>query len=202
RGTVCGAVGVTGLLGVIACCVLPRWRVSAYTGSTNELVIFDGLWMSCVKQDTKQHCKVHNSTLDLPFDLQAAGPLTIISCVLSVISLFILFFDANFITCEQNKDARPKITLAAVGLQMAGLLVIIPVSWVAHTTVRDSYNPKLLNVLKRELGVCIYIGWAAGVLMILTGVLLCCLSRPRSSCSGGTTSYYSNRASAANNDVI
>lgn len=30
---VCVALGVLGLIGVIVCCAVPRWKVSSFTGS-------------------------------------------------------------------------------------------------------------------------------------------------------------------------
>ncbi|XP_043957335.1 claudin-4-like [Gambusia affinis] len=190
---VCVAFGIMGLIGVIVCCTLPLWRVSAFIG--NNIVTAqesqEGLWMECVKQSTgQQQCKVYDSMLQLGSDLQAARAMTIISCMLSGLSLLILFCGADFTTCVQNEDAKPKISLvAAVGLMLAGLLVIIPVSWSAHNTVRNFHNQLVHESQKRELGASIYLGWAAGVLMLLAGGLLCCFSRPKSSSSGGTAKY-------------
>ncbi|XP_005810184.1 claudin-4-like [Xiphophorus maculatus] len=203
---VCVAFGVMGLIGVIVCCALPLWKVSAFIG--NNIVTAqesqEGLWMQCVKQSTgQQQCKVYDSLLQLGSDLQAARAMTIISCMLSGLSLLVLFCGADFTTCVQNEDVKPKISLmAAVGLMLAGLLVIIPVSWSAHNTVRDFHNQLVHESLKRELGGCIYIGWAAGVMMLLAGGLLCCFSRPKSSSSGGTAKYYSNSASATNKNYV
>ncbi|XP_007562285.1 claudin-3-like [Poecilia formosa] len=167
-------------------------------------VKYEGLWMNCVKQSTaQQQCKAYDSMQVLTSDLQAGRPMTVISCILCGLSLLVLLFGADFTTCVQNEEAKPKLSLmAAVGLLLAGLLVIIPVSWSAHNTVRDFHNPLVHDSLKRELGACIYIGWAAGVILILAGGLLCCFSRSRSSSSGGTATYYSNRASAAYDDVM
>ncbi|KAK5609134.1 hypothetical protein CRENBAI_015819 [Crenichthys baileyi] len=203
---VCVALGVMGLIGAIVCCALPLWKVSAFIGN-NILTAQDyqdGLWMQCVKQSTgQQQCKVYDSMLELSSDLQAARAMTIISCMLCGLSLLVLFCGADFTTCVQNEDAKPKLSLVAgVGLLLAGLLVIIPVSWSANITVRDFNNSLVPNSQKREMGACIYIGWAAGVLMILAGGLLCCFSRPKSGSSGGTAKYYSNSASAPNKNYV
>ncbi|MEQ2163252.1 hypothetical protein GOODEAATRI_028261 [Goodea atripinnis] len=169
---VCVALGVMGLIGAIVCCALPLWKVSAFIG---------------------------NNILTA----QAARAMTIISCMLCGLSLLVLFCGADFTTCVQNEDAKPKLSLVAgVGLLLAGLLVIIPVSWSANITVRDFNNPLFPNSQKREMGACIYIGWAAGVLLILAGGLLCCFSRPKSGSSGGTAKYYSNSASAPNKNYV
>uniref|UniRef100_A0A4W5Q058 Claudin n=1 Tax=Hucho hucho TaxID=62062 RepID=A0A4W5Q058_9TELE len=66
---------VSGWLGVMVACGLPMWRVAAYIGQNIVIsqVIWEGLWMNCSVQSTGQmHCKVHDSMLGLPVDLQAA----------------------------------------------------------------------------------------------------------------------------------
>uniref|UniRef100_A0A3Q2E2I5 Claudin n=1 Tax=Cyprinodon variegatus TaxID=28743 RepID=A0A3Q2E2I5_CYPVA len=190
---VCVGLGIIGLIGAIVSCALPLWKVSAFIGQ-NIIVAQEqqeGLWMICVTQSTgQQQCKAYDSILALPSDLQAARAMVIIACIFCGLSLLILFFGADFTTCVQNEDAKPKICLVAgVGLLLGGLLVIIPVRWCAHFTIR-------------ELGACIYIGWAAGVLMIMAGGLLCCFSRPKSSSSGGTAKYYSSSASAPGKNYV
>lgn len=154
--------------------------------------------MSCVYQSTgQQQCKAYDSILILSSDLQAARAMTIICCMLAAISLLVLFAGAEFTTCVENEDAKPKICLmAGVGMILAGLLLIIPVSWTANNVVRDFNDPLGNPTNRRELGPCIFIGWAGGVLLLLAGGLLCCFSRPQSSGSGGTAKYYSNSASA------
>ncbi|XP_044036998.1 claudin i [Siniperca chuatsi] len=203
---VCVALGVFGLVGAIICCAVPRWKVSSFTGSNivTAQSAQDGLWMTCVVQSTgQQQCKNYESLLELASDLQAARAMTIISCMLSSLSLLILFCGADFTTCVENEGAKPKISLVAgIGLLLAGLLVIIPVSWSAHNVVQDFNNPLIPSSQKKELGACIFVGWGAGVLLFLAGGLLCCFSRPKSGSSGGTAKYYSNSASAPNKNYV
>lgn len=202
---VCVALGVFGLIGAIVCCAVPRWKVTSFTGSNivTAQTTQEGLWMNCVVQSTgQQQCKTYDSLLVLSSDLQAARAMIIIACLLTSLSLLILFAGADFTTCIENEDAKPKISLVAgIGLLVAGLLVIILVSWSAHITVRDFNNPLIAAAQKRELGACIFVGWAASVLLLLGGGLLCCFSRPRSGGSGGTAKYYSNSASTGKNYV-
>ncbi|XP_053194520.1 claudin i [Scomber japonicus] len=203
---VCVALGVLGLIGTIVCCVVPRWKVSSFTGSNivTAQSSQEGLWMECVVQSTgQQQCKSYDSLLVLASDLQAARAMTIISCLLSILSVLILFCGADFTTCVENEDAKPKISLAAgVGLLLAGLLVIIPVSWSANIVVREFNNQLIPASQKRELGASIFVGWGAGVLLLLGGGLLCCFSRPKSGGSGGTAKYYSNSATAPNKNYV
>uniref|UniRef100_A0A4W6CJN4 Claudin n=1 Tax=Lates calcarifer TaxID=8187 RepID=A0A4W6CJN4_LATCA len=173
----CFTFGVLGMLGIMMCCVVPRWKVSSFTESNivTAQSSQEGLWMNCVVQSTgQQQCKNYDSLLVLPSDLKAARTMTIIASIVSCLSLLILFT-----TCVQNEDAKPKISLVAgVGL------------WSAHIVVRDFNNPLVSQTQKKELGACIFIGWAAGVLLLLGGGLLCCFSRPNSGSSGGTSTTF------------
>ncbi|XP_033501301.1 claudin i [Epinephelus lanceolatus] len=202
---VCVALGVLGLIGAIVCCAVPRWKVSSFVGSNivTAQSAQEGLWMNCVVQSTgQQQCKNFDSLLVLPSDLQAARALTIICCLLCCLSVLILFCGADFTTCIENEDAKPKISLVAgVGMLLAGLLLIIAVSWSAHTIVQDFNNPLIALTQKKEIGACIFIGWGAGALLLLGGGLLCCFSRPGSGSSGGTVKYYGNNAGANKNYV-
>ncbi|KAJ0058254.1 hypothetical protein NL108_012392 [Boleophthalmus pectinirostris] len=202
---VCVALGVLGLIGVIVCCAIPRWNMSSFVGSNivTAQTTYKGLWMECVMQSTgQQQCKSYDSLLVLPSDLQAARAMTIISAMVSTLSLLILFCGADFTTCIENEDAKPKISLVAgIGMIIAGLLVIIPASWSAHTVVREFNNPMITASAKMELGPCIFIGWGAGVLLLIAGGLLCCFSRPSSS-SGGTAKYYSNSSPSAPKNYV
>uniref|UniRef100_A0A8C2D4B6 Claudin n=1 Tax=Cyprinus carpio TaxID=7962 RepID=A0A8C2D4B6_CYPCA len=192
---VCTALGILGLIAAVVTIAIPRWKISAFIGQNiiTAQVQEEGLWMECVVQSTgQQQCKSYDSLLILSSDLQAARAMTIISCMLTVLSLLTL--------CA---EVKPKVSLvSAIGLLIAGLLLIIPVSWAAHNVVRDFNNPLVAQAQKRELGACIFVGWGGGVLLLLAGGLLCCFSRPRSGGSSGTAKYYSNSASAPSKNYV
>ncbi|XP_007251085.2 claudin i [Astyanax mexicanus] len=203
---VCVGLGVLGLIAGIVTCVLPNWKVSSFTGQNiiTAQVQQEGLWMECVVQSTgQQQCKAYESLLILGSDLQAARAMTIICCMLTAIALLALFAGADFTTCIENEDAKPKVCLVAgVAMIIAGLLLIIPVSWTANNVIKNFNNPLVPAASRRELGPCIFIGWAGGILLLLAGGLLCCFSRPRSGSSGGTAKYYSNSASAPSKNYV
>ncbi|KAJ3600354.1 hypothetical protein NHX12_031339 [Muraenolepis orangiensis] len=185
---VCVALGLLGLVGAIVCCAVPRWKVTSFTG--NNIVT--------AQSTGQQQCKKYDSLLVLAADLQTARAMIIISCMLCSLGLLVLFAGADFTTCVEDEDTKAKISLVAgVGLMVGGLLVIIPVSWSAHNIVRDFNDPRVMR--KLEMGMCIFLGWAAGVLLILAGGLLCCCSRVNKGGSGGTAKYYSNSAPPASN---
>uniref|UniRef100_A0A3B3BSU2 Claudin n=1 Tax=Oryzias melastigma TaxID=30732 RepID=A0A3B3BSU2_ORYME len=96
------ALAVFGWLGNIFICMLPMWKVSAFIGNNIVVAqtIWEGLWMSCVVQSTGQmQCKVYDSLLSLPPDLQAARAMVVIAILLS---LFGLLTTAVCETCGTN----------------------------------------------------------------------------------------------------
>ncbi|TRY87756.1 hypothetical protein DNTS_015681 [Danionella cerebrum] len=198
---VCMALAILGLIATIVTIAVPRWRISAFIGNNiiTAQVQEEGLWMECVVQSTgQQQCKSYESLLILGSDIQAARAMTIISSMLIVLSLLILCAGADFTTCIENEEVKPKVSLVSgIGLILAGLLLIIPVSWSANNIIRDFNNPLVAEAKKRELGACIFVGWGGGVLLLIAGGLLCCFSRPRSGGPSGTAKYYSNSAAAS-----
>lgn len=172
-----------------------------FTFQLSQQSINEGIWMECVSQSTgQQQCKKYDSMLVLSSDLQAARALTIICGLILVLALLVLLAGSDFTTCVQNEDAKPKMCLVAgIMILVSGILLLIPVSWSAHNTIRSFNDPLVPPAQKRELGASIFIGWAGGILLLLAGGLLCCFSRPSGgSSSGGTAKYYSNGASAPN----
>ncbi|XP_017161575.1 claudin-4-like [Poecilia reticulata] len=175
-------LGAVGMIGVTICCSLPEW----FVGHVSDMEFHRGLWKTCVTYRTSPHvCGTIPNTM-ISSEIHAWRAMTVISCLLCGLSLLLLIFGSDFTQCVQNQDTKPKmIKAAAVGLILAGLLVIIPVSWVTHI-FRNAREGMMV-------GASIYIGFIAGVMMMLTGVLLCCLIRSGSSSSGGTVSFSSNR---------
>lgn len=184
-------LAVAGWLGVMVACGLPMWRVAAYIGQNIVIsqVIWEGLWMNCSVQSTGQmHCRVHESMLGLPVDLQAARALVIVSMVLCIVGIILSVAGAKCTNCSQDVSSKPRLVVAAgVTFMVAGLLLLVAVSWTAHAIVLGFYDPLLEETGKREFGNALYFGWAASCLLVLGGALLCC-SCPRRSAtapSGG-----------------
>ncbi|XP_035648025.2 claudin-4 [Oncorhynchus keta] len=169
---------VSGWLGVMVACGLPMWRIAAYIGQNIVIsqVIWEGLWMNCSVQSTGQmHCKVHDSMLGLPVDLQAARALVIVSMVLCIMGIGLSVAGAKCTNCSSDTGSKPRMVLGAgVTFIVAGLLLLTAVSWTANTIVLDFYDPMMEETGKREFGNSLYFGWAASCLLLLGGALLCC----------------------------
>ncbi|XP_056141077.1 claudin-3-like isoform X1 [Lampris incognitus] len=201
------ALGFIGFVIAIVVCALPMWKVSAFIGPNiiTAQVIWEGLWMNCVTQSTGQmQCKVYDSLLALPQELQASRAMTIISIILGVLGVMISIVGAKCTNCIEDEASKAKVMIiAGIFFLLAGLLVLIPVSWTASIIIRDFYNPILNSSQRRELGASLYIGWGAAALLLIGGAMLCsscppkekrykpprmAYSAPRST-SGGTGGY-------------
>ncbi|KAG6921239.1 claudin-6, partial [Chelydra serpentina] len=189
------ALSVVGWLAAIIACALPMWKVTAFIGNNivTAQTIWEGLWMSCVVQSTGQmQCKVYDSMLALPQDLQAARALMVVSVLLAVLALLVSVVGAKCTNCVEDEGAKARIMIVSGAVfVVAGVLCLIPVSWSANTVIRDFYNPLVLENQKRELGPALYIGWAAAALLALGGGLLCC------SCPEKGTRYSARYTAAA-----
>ncbi|KAK7878752.1 hypothetical protein WMY93_030912 [Mugilogobius chulae] len=176
-------LAIIGFLGSIIICALPTWKVTAFIGANivTSQVIWEGLWMNCVTQSTGQmQCKVYDSLLELPQDLQAARAMIVIAVIIGIFGVLLGVVGGkctNFVDDERDKS-KVALTSGIVFL-IAGLMVMIPVCWTANTIIRDFYNPVLMSAQKRELGASLYIGWGAAGLLFLGGGLLCSSCPPK-----------------------
>uniref|UniRef100_A0A3B4AIL0 Claudin n=1 Tax=Periophthalmus magnuspinnatus TaxID=409849 RepID=A0A3B4AIL0_9GOBI len=123
---------------------------------------WEGLWMNCFKQIDRMQCKVYDSLLILPVELQASRGLMCASIVLAVIAFIITISGSEVTSCCIDHLEAKTTTLATGGVffLLACLTTLIPVCWVAHTVIRDFNNPILMDAQRRELGAALYVGWA------------------------------------------
>ncbi|XP_061733483.1 claudin-4-like [Nerophis ophidion] len=147
---------IIGWIGTIVVCALPQWKVTAFVGSNIVTAqrMWEGIWMSCVIQSTGQmQCKVYDSMLNLPQDLQAARALIIIAIMLGVLGVLLCLAGGKCTNCVKDERSKAKICVASgVVFILAGVLCLIPVCWTANTIIRDFYNPLTTGSQKRELG--------------------------------------------------
>lgn len=177
------ALGVIGFIISIVTTALPLWKVTAFIGPNiiTAQTIWEGLWMSCVTQSTGQmQCKVYDSVLALSQERQASRAMMIISVLLGVLGVMISIVGAKCTNCIQDEGSKAKVMIiAGIFFILAGILVLIPVSWTAHVIIRDFYNPLVTNAQRRELGASLYIGWGAAALLLIGGAMLCSSCPPK-----------------------
>ncbi|XP_027784812.1 claudin-8 [Marmota flaviventris] len=172
-------LGGVGMVGTVAVTIMPQWRVSAFIGS--NIVVFEnlweGLWMNCMRHaNIRMQCKVYDSLLALSPDLQASRGLMCAASVLSFLAFMTAILGMKCTRCTgDNENMKSRILLTSgIIFIVTGMLVLIPVSWVANSIIRDFYNPIVDAAQKRELGEALYIGWTTALVLIAGGALFCC----------------------------
>ncbi|XP_004481790.2 claudin-22 [Dasypus novemcinctus] len=161
---------------------LPHWK--SLNLELNELETWTlGLWQACVVQeDVGRQCKAFDSFLALPVELRAARLLMLLASGLGLLGL--LAAGAG-LDCLRVAEARPglkgRLLLLGGGLLCAaGVAALAPVSWVAHCTVRAFWDESIPEIVPRwEFGEALFVGWSAGLALLLGGSLLGCAA-----CSG------------------
>ncbi|XP_067362801.1 claudin-8-like [Channa argus] len=175
--------GLFGLIGAAATTGLPMWKVTAFIGE-NIIVMetrWEGLWMNCYRQaNIRMQCKMYDSLLFLPPELQAARGLMCSSVALSGLGLFVALAGMQCTSCFQSNPRSKTLMLMVAGVMelMACICVFIPVSWTGNVIIRDFYNPLLINAQKRELGDALYIGWVTGAFLLASSMLFLCRHLP------------------------
>lgn len=178
------SLSMTGVAGTILICALPMWKVTAFIGTHLVVmqVFWEGLWMTCVSEYTGQmQCKLYDALLDLSPDLQAARGLICISLVLGCLAFLIFLLGARCTNCLGHPQIKARVVMSSGAIFcLAALTSIVPVSWTANSIIRDFHNPRVPEVMKRELGAAIYIGFVTSGLLFCGGAILCTSSPPHS----------------------
>uniref|UniRef100_A0A668V1T0 Claudin n=1 Tax=Oreochromis aureus TaxID=47969 RepID=A0A668V1T0_OREAU len=150
-------LAIIGFLGSIITCVLPMWRVTPFIRSkiVTAQAIHEGLWVSCVVQSTSQkQCKGYDSMLALPQELQASRALIIITILLGFFGILFGVVGYSCSNCMMDQRQNSNVTIASgVIIIIAGVLLLIPVTWTSHIINQNSYNP---SPQRRELGSSLY----------------------------------------------
>ncbi|XP_033952860.2 claudin-4-like [Pseudochaenichthys georgianus] len=148
------ALGIIGFVGTIIVCALPMWKVTAFIGANivTAQVIWEGLWMNCVTQSTGQmQCKIYDSLLALPQDLQAARALVVIAIIVSAFGVILGVVGGKCTNFVEDETSKAKVAIAAgIIFICAGVLILVPICWSANTIIRDFYNPLMTNAQRRE----------------------------------------------------
>ncbi|XP_061073623.1 claudin-17-like [Conger conger] len=170
-------LGFIGLIGAATVTGLPMWKVTAFIGAS--LIVmetqWDGLWMNCYMQmNIRMQCKVYDSQLILPPELQAARGLMCVSVLLTIAALLVAFCGTRRTNCFGDDARGKRITLGLGGglFLLACLTTLIPVCWTAHSIISNFYNPEVVDSQKHELGEALYLGWATAGVLLAAGAIL------------------------------
>ncbi|XP_061574790.1 putative claudin-24 [Cololabis saira] len=175
--------GVLVLVGALVCS-LATTLMSSWLTLSSELLpteIFTvGLWETCVVQELgMQGCRPYDGLLGLPPDIQLARILMCTALVGALLGLVLAIPGLNLVNCHRRprpEDQSFKRALRAAGALLslaAGVLVLVPVSYIAHLTVLRFFDETVPEMVPRwEFGDALFCGWTAAVLHLVAGALL------------------------------
>ncbi|KAJ8357335.1 hypothetical protein SKAU_G00201290 [Synaphobranchus kaupii] len=193
-----------GFIGLIASTAMPEWKASSYAGDNivTAQAMYEGLWMSCVSQSTGQvQCKVYDSLLQLPTEVQATRALMITAILLSFVSVLVAMVGMQCTTCLQHdKQQKDKAALAGgVLFIIAGVAALVATSWYGNRIAVHFYNPFTPTNSRYEFGKALFVGWGAAAFSILGGGFLCCNCMGASS---GQAQSYPKSSSRLGTDYV
>lgn len=169
-------IGIGGWFCSLAATIMPQW-LSLSTELSAMESYEQGLWESCVFHEViGTECRPYDTILGLDPTWMLARVLMCLSDATCLLGLLLAIPSMSQINCCKSEEGRQikrglKIA-AAVFLCIAGLLVLTPVSYVAHDVVMKFYDETAPHVLSRsEFGDALFIGWAGGLLNIVAGIL-------------------------------
>ncbi|XP_056122557.1 claudin-1 [Rhinichthys klamathensis goyatoka] len=168
-----------GLLGLIASTAMAEWKISSYAGDNiiTAQAMYEGLWQSCVSQSTGQlQCKVYDSLLQIPGEVQGTRALMILAAFLCGIGLLIAAVGMKCTTClSGNTEQKNKVAVAGgVLFVIAGVCALIATSWYGENIRRKFFDPFTPTNSRYEFGKALYVGWGASALTVIGGSMLCC----------------------------
>uniref|UniRef100_A0A8B9GNK9 Claudin n=1 Tax=Astyanax mexicanus TaxID=7994 RepID=A0A8B9GNK9_ASTMX len=175
------ALGLTGWIFAIVTSLLPMWKISDFTGANlvESLTVWEGIWMNCVVQSSGQkHCRVYDSVLALPSDLQAGRTTTLLSILTALLALTVSILGVKSTSYIQDETTKLRtVFISGVLLVIAGFLMLIPVSWTSSRIMQglDNYEDQKWST---ELGASLYTGFISSAMLITGGGFLSCSSRP------------------------
>ncbi|XP_076828078.1 claudin-1 [Brachyhypopomus gauderio] len=175
-----------GFIGLIISTTLTEWKMSSYAGDNiiTAQAVYEGLWQSCVYQSTGQlQCKIYDSLLQLPMEIQAARGFMVAGILLSGVAILVAMVGMKCTKClSEDKQTKNKVALTGgVIFIIAGICGFVATIWYGDNIRRQFFNPFTPTNARYEFGKALYIGWGSSALAIIGGSLLSCTCHGKSS---------------------
>ncbi|XP_055362056.1 putative claudin-24 [Betta splendens] len=169
-------VSIVAWLCTLSSTLMPSW-LNLNTDLLPIENFYVGLWGTCVIQDMGDgnECRLYDSMLDLPLDIMLARILMCVAVALGVLGLLLTIPGLHQVKCFHGQSGAKRGLRMAGGVLclLDGLLVLIPVSYIAHLTLIRFFDETLPDIYERwEFGEALFCGWAAGFLYLVAGTLL------------------------------
>lgn len=145
----------------ILSCLLPNWQVIEFSGSyiIRASTIWKGLWKTCVAHNIPQtQCKAYDSLQDLPESWQKSQVLMVTCVIVARLGLLLCMVRSKCLKYVEKESTKVKIRMwAGAACLLAGLLVIVSVSWVMHDIMQELSSQLIPSVQKGNIGTALYV---------------------------------------------
>ncbi|XP_017553418.1 claudin-18-like [Pygocentrus nattereri] len=192
-------LGVLGVAGIVAATAMDMWSTEdLYDNPVTSVYSYAGLWRSCVRQSSGfTECRPYFTILGLPALFQGVRALMIVAIVLGVVGVLIAIFALKCLRMGNMED-RVKATMTLTSGAMfiiAGICAIAGVSIFANLIVTNFALTSYTSLggfggsfgstgfigspltPRYTFGSALFVGWVAGGLLVVSGVLLCLACR-------------------------
>ncbi|XP_077573323.1 claudin-24 [Stigmatopora nigra] len=159
---------------VLGAAVSPRWlsmSTSLLPAESYQL----GLWETCVVQDAGgMECRALDGLLGLSPELQLGRVLTCASLAAGALGFLLAIPGLSLVNgCEEGGAKRSLGVAGALLGVLAGVLCLVPVSYVARWAVVRFFDEAMPEVAPRwEFGDALFCGWAGGLGLAAAGMIL------------------------------
>ncbi|XP_056612057.1 claudin-4-like [Triplophysa dalaica] len=79
----------------------------------------------------------------------------------------------SLLALSPDMQAARALMVISIVVGITGILMALVSGKCTNSIINDFYNPLSLDAQRRELGAPLFLGWAAGLLLVLGGGLLC-----------------------------
>ncbi|XP_074520601.1 claudin-24-like [Halichoeres trimaculatus] len=178
-------LGGVGLAGAGWLCSLATTLMTSWLTLSTELLPTEfyelGLWETCVIQEHGGlECRPYEGLLGLPPNIKLARIFMVLTLGAGLLGLLLAVPGLHvIICCSVPANRRPcchKRAMKAAGgvlCLVAGVLGLVPVSYMAHLAVLHYHDHDVPEMVPRwEFGDALFCGWAGGVLNLVGGALL------------------------------
>ncbi|XP_012859875.1 claudin-20 [Echinops telfairi] len=182
------SLALLGVSGVLMATLLPTWKVHVDPGSNvlTAITQLQGLWADCTWYSTGMFsCTLKYSVLSLPTLVRAARAMMVLACVLSALGVCVSTVGMACTRLGGNRKTKERAALTGgVCFLSAGGLGLLPVGWYTKEIVADSVRLAGAEGRGQEPGSALYVGFAAAVLLCLSGMIFCLSCAPEGSRAG------------------
>ncbi|XP_030058341.1 claudin-22-like [Microcaecilia unicolor] len=169
-------LALLGCISSLVAILMPQWLTVSSGLLVNEHFLL-GLWEACVIQDLNRSvCEGYSTPLAFSAEMQMTRILMCFSLSKGLLGVGVTIPGLTCVTILGDTEVHTKRNMTICGgilAFLAGVLTLIPVSYMIHSTVVKFWDPDLSSMVPRwECGSAMICAWFSGFLLLVGGIIL------------------------------